>query len=285
MLENIQRRCRPVRMPDRPAIEEIRARAGHTISAHAFASLFLWQGRMNLSVCLEDDALFVRFGQRGENAWFYPCGSEEAQLRFLQAGLDSPDFSVHYVRREDLDFIQTHFPGRFRFEEARGDSEYLCSRAEQESLPGGKYRKLRSKVNRGKHCCDWKVMAICRENLPACRMIVENWEHEGISDREVALFSLEHFEELNMTGILLESEEGPQAIAYGSMIAEDVFDLHVAKTIMHNIDSYLKWSLYSRLPEEVRWINLEEDLNIPGLRTSKLESVPELIPLWKGVPT
>ena len=53
---------------------------------------------------------------------------------------------------------------------------------------------------------------------------------------------------------------------------------------MHNIDSYLKWELYSHLPETVRVVNLEEDLNLPGLRTSKLESLPELIPLWKGVP-
>ena len=54
--------------------------------------------------------------------------------------------------------------------------------------------------------------------------------------------------------------------------------------LMHNIDGYLKWTLYSCLPETIQWINLEEDLNLPGLRTSKLESLPELIPLWKGVP-
>ena len=75
-----------------------------------------------------------------------------------------------------------------------------------------------------------------------------------------------------------------RATAYGSCITNDVFDLHVAKTVMHNIDSYLKWELYSHLPETVRVVNLEEDLNLPGLRTSKLESLPELIPLWKGVP-
>lgn len=284
MLDSIQQRCRPVRLEDRPMIDAIRARAGHTISAHAFTSLYLWQKAMQLSLCLEDDAFFVRFAQRGENAWFYPCGSEKAQVEFLQAGLQTPGFSLHYVRREDLTFIQAHFPGRFRFEESRGDFEYICNRAEQVELPGGKFRKLRSKVNRGKNSCAWNVVKICRENLPACRSVVENWAYNGISDREVALFSLEHFEELDMAGIILESEEGPQATAYGSYIAEDIFDLHVAKTVMHNIDSYLKWSLYSCLPETVQWINLEEDLNISGLRTSKLESVPELIPLWKGVP-
>ena len=284
MVDSIQQCCRPVRIEDRPQIEEIRARAGHTLSAQAFTSLYLWQKAMKLSVCLENDAFFVRFLQRGDNAWFYPCGSEEAQARFLQAGLQTPEFSLHYVRREDVAFIQSLFPGRFRFEEARGDFEYICDRAAQVEMQGAKFRKLRSKVNRGKHCCNWNVVRICKENLPACRTIIQHWEHSGISDREVALFSLEHFEELNMMGIILETAEGPQATAYGSCITNDVFDLHVAKTVMHNIDSYLKWELYSHLPETVRVVNLEEDLNLPGLRTSKLESLPELIPLWKGVP-
>ncbi|WP_297232750.1 phosphatidylglycerol lysyltransferase domain-containing protein [uncultured Flavonifractor sp.] len=284
MLDTMQQRCRPIQLEDRPIIDEIRAKTGHTLSAHAFTSLYLWQNALKLSVCLEGDAFFIRFLLRGENAWFYPCGSEEAQIRFLQMGLECQDFSLHYVRQEDMDFIQRHFPGRFRFEEARGDCEYICGRREQVEMPGGKFRKLRSKVNRGKNCCQWNTLKICRENLAACRSIIENWEHSGVSDREVALFSLECFEELDMMGIILESEDGPQAVAYGSYIAEDTFDLHVAKTIMNNIDSYLKWKLYSLLPETVQWINLEEDLNIPGLRTSKLESVPELILLWKGYP-
>ena len=284
MLDETQWPCRPVQLEDRPAIEAIRAGVGHTISAHAFISLFLWQKVMRLSLCLREDAFFVRFRQRGENAWFYPCGSAAAQVRFLQAGLETPGFSLHYVRQEDMEFVQEHFPGRFRFEEARGDSEYICNRQEQVEMPGGTFRKLRSKVNRGKNLCPWRVVEIEEGNLAQCREVVENWQHSGIADQSVAMLSLDAFSALNMFGIILESEDGPMATAYGSYIADDVFDLHVAKTVIHNVDNYLKWELYRRLPETVTWINLEEDLNIPGLRTSKLESLADLIPLWKGGP-
>ena len=284
MLDCTQWQCRPVQLEDRSAVEAIRARAGHQISAHAFTSLFLWQKVMGLSICLREDAFFVRFEQRGENAWFYPCGSEEEQVRFLQWGLKTPDFSLHYMRQEDVEFVQEHFPGKFRFEEARGDSEYICDRKTQVELPGGKFRKLRSKKKKKKNYCQWKVAKISKDNLKQCKDVVENWEHHGIADRSVALLSLEYFDRLEMFGIIIESENGPQATAYGSYITDDVFDLHVAKTIIHNVDNYLKWELYCCLPEKVKWINLEEDLNIPGLRTSKLESVPEIISLWKGFP-
>ena len=146
MLDTMQQRCRPIQLEDRPIIDEIRAKTGHTLSAHAFTSLYLWQNALKLSVCLEGDAFFIRFLLRGENAWFYPCGSEEAQIRFLQMGLECQDFSLHYVRQEDMDFIQKQFPDRFRFEEAWGDSEYICDRMAQIEMQGGAYRNLRAKV-------------------------------------------------------------------------------------------------------------------------------------------
>lgn len=287
MLDCTQWQCRPVQLEDRSAVEDIRARAGHQISAHAFTSLFLWQKVMGLSICLREDAFFVRFEQRGENAWFYPCGSEEEQVRFLQWGLKTPDFSLHYIRQEDVEFVQEHFPGKFRFEEARGDSEYICDRQAQVVMPGGTYRNLRAKVRKARERHNWQIQRISTENLEAAKKVVHDWEklREKTGDGDAALIGLEKFEELGLQGIMMGTEAGPQAIAYGAVIAPDVFDFHVEKTLMPSIVNYVKWELYQRLPDQIRWINLEEDLNLPGLKNNKLQAVPAaIVPLWKGVP-
>ena len=86
MIESIRQRCRSIQLTDQPGIDAVRARQGHTLSAHAFTSLFLWQKALKLSVCLEEDGFFVRFALRGENAWFYPCGSQEWLV--LRVGMD-----------------------------------------------------------------------------------------------------------------------------------------------------------------------------------------------------
>lgn len=287
MLDCTQWQCRPVQLEDRSAVEAIRARAGHQISAHAFTSLFLWQKVMGLSICLREDAFFVRFEQRGENAWFYPCGSEEEQVRFLRWGLKTPDFSLHYMRQEDVEFVQEHFPGKFRFEEARGDSEYICDRQAQVEMPGGTYRNLRAKVRKARERHNWQIQRISTENLEAAKKVVHDWEklREKTGDGDAALIGLEKFEELGLQGIMMGTEAGPQAIAYGAVIAPDVFDFHVEKTLMPSIVNYVKWELYQRLPDQIRWINLEEDLNLPGLKNNKLQAVPAaIVPLWKGVP-
>ena len=287
MLDCTQWQCRPVQLEDRSAVEAIRARAGHQISAHAFTSLFLWQKVMRLSICLREDAFFVRFEQRGENAWFYPCGSEEEQVRFLRWGLKTPDFSLHYIRQEDVEFVQEHFPGKFRFEEARGDSEYICDRQAQVEMPGGAYRNLRAKVRKARERQNGQIQRISTENLEAAKKVVHDWEklREKTGDGDAALIGLEKFEELGLQGIMMGTEAGPQAIAYGAVIAPDVFDFHVEKTLMPSIVNYVKWELYQRLPDQIRWINLEEDLNLPGLKNNKLQAVPAaIVPLWKGVP-
>ena len=287
MLDSIRQRCRPVRLDDRPEIDAIRAKAGHTLSAHAFTSLYLWQNALKLSLCVEDDGFFVHFGLRGENAWFYPCGSPEAQERFLQAGLDSGEVSLHYMRREDVEFVQDRFPGRFRFEEARGDWEYICSRPDQVELPGKSFRNLRAKIRKAQKRVEWTVTPMTSAHRPQVAQIVRAWGEGRTAqgDGDVVMTGMDSFEVLGLNGILLSDLEGPKAMAFGAMIAPGVFDLHATKTLAPHIDSYLKWELYCRLPQEVLWINQEEDLDILGLRTNKEESVPDhMVPLWKGYP-
>lgn len=266
-------------------MEAIRARAGHRLSAHAFASLFLWQESLGLSLCLRDDAFFVRFQARGANAWFFPCGSREEKLAFLRQGLSSPAFTLYYLRQEDVRFLEEHFPGRFTFTPTRGDSEYIYDRSAQLELRGGAYKNLRSKIHKARDRHQWRIHPLGPRTYALAELVIRLWQahREGPGDLQVALLALDKFEALEMTGIVLESEDGPQAVAFGSLIAPDMFDLNVTKTLLPSLDSYLKWELYQRLPPQVLRINQEEDLDLPGLRTNKEESVPlEIVPLWKG---
>lgn len=279
--------CHTIRLEYREAVEAIRLQEGHGLSSHAFVSLFLWQRPMELSLCLRKDAFFVRVGVRGENAWMFPCGSVTQKLDFLRIMVDTPGFSLHYVREEDMDFLEEFMPGQFQFTEARGDAEYVYYRASQLDMPGRAYKNLRTKVRRARDRHDWQICTMDASSLPEVVQVMHTWtNHRGSKgDLEVALLALQKHVELGLQGIVLRDKTGVQAVALGSVIAPGVFDLHVTKTLLPGLDGYLKWELYQRLPSAVEWIDQEEDLDLPGLRTNKLESQPDrLIPLWKGVP-
>ena len=55
------------------AIEALRQRAGHILSSHAFASLYLWREEMGLSLLLTPDMFTVRCGWKGKNWCPWPC--------------------------------------------------------------------------------------------------------------------------------------------------------------------------------------------------------------------
>jgi len=236
---------------------------------------------MKLSLWLEEDLFSVNCRWRGDDAWFFPCGGPEAKLRFLEKL--EPGAVLYYLRQEDADFLQANLPGRFALEEARDDWEYICDRSEQLELPGKTFRNLRAKIHKARHREDWTVSQLTPELLDQAARVIRQWDQIRGGDAETALAGVRNYEALEMQGVLLSTAEGPQAVAFGSMITPDTFDLHVTKTLMPGIDSYLKWELYSRLPECVLWINQEEDLGMPGLRTNKTESQPvRMIRLWKG---
>lgn len=276
---------RPLCLEDRLPVERIRALAGHTLSAHAFASLFLWQEAMGLSLCLRENAFLVRFKARGEGACFFPCGAEGEKLGLLREISKWENLSLHYLREEDKGFLSSHFPGRFAFEEARGDWEYLYCLQDQLELKGGGYKNLRARVHKGRSLWDWRITELEGDALERGADVIRKWRGGGAQgDRDVALKALGHYNELGFQGILLENCEGAQGVALGSRITPDTFDLHVAKALLPDTDSYLKWELFNRLPPDIKWINREEDLDLAGLRTNKLESRPNAItPLWKGV--
>ena len=274
----------PLSMEARSEVERIRALEGHALSAHAFASLFLWQEEMKLSVCLRENALLVRCAARGENAYFFPCGSETGKLELLRDLGEPPGLSLHYVRAQDRLFLSRYWPGRFVFEKLRGDAEYIYCLTDQLNLQGGAYKNLRAKIHKAQNRYDWKVIDLDQTCLERAADVILGWRGPLGGDRQVAMRAVEYFDALGLQGVLLENGQGPQAVAMGSCITPDTFDLHVTKTLLPGIDSYLKWELYRRLPPTVQWINQEEDLNLPGLRTNKRESIPSSItPLWKGI--
>lgn len=282
-----QLQTHPIRFEDAEAIEAIRRREGHKLSAHAFSSLFLWKDYMNLSISLTENAFFVHFGARGENAWFFPCGESEEKTVFLQKLCNSPNASLHYLREEDVTFLEECCPGAFEIRPARDDEEYLYLRHDQIALEGRLYKNLRRKVNCGRRL-NLDLIPLSLDNIDAAVQVVNAWAEQknlpGDGDRAVALRMLDNFEQLKIQGVLLFQGDEPQALAAGSLISEDTFDLHINKTLISDLGKYLLWELFSRLPENVVWINQEEDLGIEGLRINKEDSVPtKRALLWKAV--
>lgn len=261
----------------RAQIDSIADSCGHDSASHAFTSLFLWQTDMGLSVCMRERAFAVRCKQRGDAAWFFPCGEEKGVLSFVKDILErSPNALFLYLRREDVELLDRHFSGRFRIVRADDSSEYLFDRKEYVALPGEKNRSIRWSINHLKRHHDLRTVRLDPDNLNDARAVFSAWKphHAGAGyafDRTTAALLFDHYAQLDVTGVMVYMDGGPKAVAIGFPLSESVFDIAFSKAPVREtgILHYARRMLVKELPDRFTVINGEEDLGIPGLRRAK----------------
>lgn len=269
-------------------IDQIRTQSKHILSSHSFSSIYLWREKMHLKLFLTENLFCVKREEMFQDQYFFPCGEDGEKIRFIQALIREGSVFFQYIREEDKAFLEKYFPGKFEFRSAREDWEYVYDKREQIDLSAGGFKHLRSKVHQGERGYHWIIENLTTDNLHYAYEVADNWNNRttnkgAYADIQATMAALDNFEELGLSGLVLKAEQKPLAIAVGTAITEDTFDLHISKTLVSNIDSYLKWELFRSLPNEITYINREEDLGIEGLRCNKSEMKPvRFNELWKG---
>ena len=275
-------------------VEQIRRRYGHDTSSHAFLSLFLWQEALGLQLYVTTDMFAVKCNQRGENCWFFPCGDTEKIKDFLHHQLEASTAPLRlcYMREEDAELLNREFCGRFSLTFAPNDDEYLYDREQQLLLQGKEFRHHRNSLNRLNKKYDIITTEIASENLEQAEVVLNQSRGNGaeagdqISTLSKDRMILEHWDQLNMNGVIVYADGKPAAIAAGYLISDSVYDISVCQQSLCDPDIavYARHQLFSRLPETIRLINAEEDLGLEGLRSLKQGMRPVgLLKMFEGV--
>ena len=274
-------------------IETIRRRYDHETSSHAYNTLYIWRNFVGGQLHLEAELFSLYYRAKGPNAWIFPCGEKEAACRFIEAHLPETDFTLCYLREQDVQLLEERFPGCFRIEPAPSDSEYLVDRAEHVALAGKRYEKLRNKAKRAARDHAIEVQMLCEENLPMALDVIHAWRGnrtvQGVLDLygdEEDAEPLHHLKELGLTGILMLVDGKPFGVAAGFQLSDDTYDLFLAKECTKDpaLGYCLRREWMRAIPDTVRYVNLEDDLGIEGLRIMKKQMIPvKMNEMWMAV--
>lgn len=271
----------PITLAMKASVDAIRARCGHTAASHAFASLYIWQEEMGLSILLRDEIFAVKCAWRGENAWFFPCGGEASVRALVARLLETPNLRLCYLREEDAAFLKREFPGQISLSERDSDHEYLYDRAEQETLQGRKFSGIRNHIHRAEsdHTLTWEPL--CEANIADALAISRAWQRQsdgpnGLADCYASEALLLHAAQLGMRGVIISVDSEPYALVAGYPLSANTFDISAAKQKNHlsGVSVYAKHALICSLPKAYTTLNAEEDLGIDGLRTMKKQMQP-----------
>ncbi len=264
---------------------------GHRGCEYSLANLNLW-GRQRVAFVGDYLVLFSQFERR--SVYPFPVGTGDIQPVLDAIIADAQERGI-LCRLSCLDAqccmqLEELYPGKFRFHPDRDSCDYVYAIEDLATLKGRKYQKKRNHLNRFRELHpDCTLVPITAENLPQVAQMAEAWyeaRQKAYPDMDFHLEKLairrafSHMEALSLTGVVLQEGDHILAFAIGSFLTEDTFDIHFEKALEEVDGAYaaVNQGFAAYLQEaypQLRYLNREDDLGIPGLRKAKLSYAPD----------
>jgi hypothetical protein len=257
----------------------------------SFTNLCIW-GRQRATFLDGFLVLFSHFDRRA--VYPFPAGQgditpvldaiiHDAQTRGIPCCITG-------LSKENIELLETLYPGRFRFQCDRDSFDYVYLIEDLAHLKGRKFQKKRNHLNRFRSLYpNWRVEPISPDNLPAVQRMAKQWyENRQESDptgsytlEKVALDrALSQYEALRLDGLALYDGEEVLAFSIASALTEDTFDVHFEKAREDVDGAYAAINqafaeyLHNKYPQ-VRYLDREDDMGLEGLRKAKLSYNPD----------
>lgn len=170
------------------------------------------------------------------------------------------------------------------------DSDYIYSAEKLKTLSGRHLSSRRNLMHQLEGNYSLESKPLTDERIPDAMHILEAWQqHSGRSVEDTDYFSakdaLIYRKELELFGQILYGDGTPLGWTLGVLLSPSTALLHSAKELpnIKGITPYLYHEFAQHLPQEISWINLEQDLGIPSLRQAKKAYHPDLLgEKWRG---
>lgn len=264
--------------------------AAHRGCGYSFANLYMW-GRQSLAFLDGHLAIFSHFD--GHTMYLFPAGSGEVKPVLDALIQDARERGIPFrltgVTPQEREVLEQLYPGQFRFHWGRDSHDYVYAIDDLAELKGRKFQQKRNHVNRflAEHP-DSYVKPLAEDTLPDFQAMAQKWYDQRLLEDPAADLQMErkalcrafrHFRELELEGLALYADGTVVAMAMGSFLSDDTFDIHFEKADGQLSGSYaainraFARSLREKHPN-LRYLNREEDMGIPGLRKAKLSYQP-----------
>ncbi len=276
---------------DRERIYDCFNRAGREGCEYSFVNLYLWGKQLAARV---GDYFTVFSHFYGHSMYLFPAGQGDLRpvLEALRqdAGERGIPFRMTAMTQQDCDDVEAAFPGVFQFTPDRDGCDYLYEVEHLAELKGKKYQQKRNHINRFLEAApQWHAEEITPGLLPVCRQLLDRWYRTRLEEDPHSNFHLEQlatdralrcYEALALEGLVLFNGEEPVAMTMGSRLSDTVFDVHFEKALgLYPGDYAMINQCFARYIRdkypEIRYLNREDDMGLPGLRKAKLSYHPD----------
>jgi hypothetical protein len=293
-----------VTIEDKEILRPYLTRYGSSSCQHSLILMTGLSMKYGDEYAIADDVLYVHrsaLDSDGERFYLAPLGEYdvlspggEAKFRrsvdlILEDASEHGCKAVFYTATEEFKaLLETYYPAVFEYEYSRDYAEYVYSAESLKILPGKALRDKRNRVRAFYSAYEGHVRIenITEENMTDVMVFQMEWIKDRLADNpdellarehEAIKFYLSHFEELEMTGIVVYVRGTVVGYAAGVALNDDCMDEVIEKGRKDITGIYqLLCNEFALLCcGDCKYINREEDLGVEGLRRAKTSYCPE----------
>ena len=202
----------------------------------------------------------------------------ESKKRFEERGVD---FSIHLIPGHMVHFLEEAFPGEMEFTHDRDADEYVYEKEKLINLPGRALHKKKNHLNYFLKTYKYETKPITLDMVPQLMELVDQIrsEHsygeeelESLNAESTAITEILRFIDdprVYTVAILIKGKV--EAFAIGEKLSEDTAVEHFEKANdnIRGLYQAICSEFCKALPEEMIFVNREEDMGLENLRQAK----------------
>ncbi len=288
---------RKTELEDFEFIYKYTSRFGEGSCQHSFVSMYSMYEKYGDVICEEDHTLYVlrsNLCDQDYRVFLAPMGSGDRKATFQRilddtAGQGKKVKFITLTERNAL-FLEEAFPGRFHISEEADLGEYIYRADKMATFSGRRLKKRRSEVNHfhtlyGSRASVKRITPADFDDLLAfeewwTRTSMEDHDEKSLNrEKRMIGFQLDHFDRLRLSGILVRIDGKVKGFGYGTKLSPSFYDAIIEKgdrSVPH-IYRVLRSESVRQCAMDCTYVNMEEDLGIPGLRAVKHLYKPDFI--------
>jgi hypothetical protein len=277
---------KPVTLADRDFFLRHYSQYPQTHSDNTFTNMVCWNHYAHYQYAFVKKNLILASTIDGVTRFRPPIGprNPEVILSLVNFAMENSDNEpIVLIDPDTAEWIHGICPD-LNLTEDRNHFEYVYTTADLADLPGKPYLNIRHQVNKFRRNCKYSVEPITLENHEEVKRFLIQWcEWKGCEgdpvlahEKEATFFAIDHFEELQMSGLIIRVYDKIGAMSLFERLNKDTALIHFEKGMpdCEGIYKEINAETAALLKNEFTFVNRESDLGVAGLREAKMRYHP-----------
>lgn len=245
---------------------------GIPLSEYSFANLFLFRKKHENKIVKVEGEIFIQ-------------GKTYDGLETLMPTvLPNPDMTSKIIESGRIFYPipeqwLDRFPKESHITNVEADNDYLHKRESIATYAGRALSAKRNLVGQFEREYEAEILPLTLTSAPDAIHVVEQWirESDYKDDTDECKEALKYLNELSLLGSIIYVNKKPIAFHVGEMLTNEVYIVHFAKGSKQykGVYPYMYQQLAKSLPNNIEWLNFEQDLGLPNLRQAKHSFEPD----------